>query len=44
VALNPKTGALEKTVKLGTPALLSPIAVNDTLYLVGDKGVLLAIR
>ena len=44
VALNPKTGAVEKTVKLGTPALLSPIAVNDTLYLVGDKGVLLAIR
>ncbi|MEY4256485.1 MAG: hypothetical protein RLZZ141_1712 [Pseudomonadota bacterium] len=44
VALNPKTGTVEKTVKLGTPALLSPIAVNDTLYLVGDKGVLLAIR
>ena len=44
VALNPKTGAVEKTVKLGTPALLSPIAVNDTLYLLGDKGVLLAIR
>ena len=44
VALNPKTGAVEKTVKLGTPALLAPIAVNDTLYLVGDKGVLLAIR
>lgn len=44
VALNPKTGVTEKTVKLGTPALLPPIAVNDTLYLVGDKGVLIAIR
>jgi outer membrane protein assembly factor BamB len=44
VALNPKSGVVEKTLKLGTPALLSPIAVNDTLFVVGDKGVLIAIR
>lgn len=44
VSLNPKSGAVEKTLKLGTPALLTPIAVNDTLYVVGDKGVLIAIR
>ena len=44
VGLNPRTGALEKTLKLGSPALLSPIAVNDMLYIASDKGDLIAIR
>ncbi len=44
VGLNPRTGALEKTLNLGTPALLSPIAVNDMLYIASDKGDLIAIR
>jgi outer membrane protein assembly factor BamB len=44
VGLNPRTGALEKTLKLGSPALLSPIGVNDMLYIASDKGDLIAIR
>jgi outer membrane protein assembly factor BamB len=44
VGLNPRTGAVEKTLKLGSPALLSPIAVNDMLYIASDKGDLIAIR
>jgi outer membrane protein assembly factor BamB len=44
VGLNPRTGVLEKTLKLGSPALLTPIAVNDMLYVASDKGDLIAIR
>ncbi len=44
VGINPRTGAVEKTLKLGSPALLSPIAVNDMLYVASDKGDLIAIR
>jgi outer membrane protein assembly factor BamB len=44
VALNPKTGAIEKTVKLGAPTLLSPIAVNGTVYVATDEAQLIALR
>ena len=44
VALNPKTGATEKTVNLGAPAFITPIAVNDTVYVVTDEATLVAIR
>lgn len=44
VALNAKTGAKEKTLKIGSPVLLNPIAVGDMIYLVTDDAELIAIR
>lgn len=44
VALNAKTGATEKTLKIGAPVLLSPIAVGDKVYLATDDAQLVAIR
>lgn len=44
VALNAKTGAVEKTVNLGSPALISPIAVGGTVYVATDKAQLIALR
>ncbi|MDI1365438.1 MAG: PQQ-binding-like beta-propeller repeat protein [bacterium] len=44
VALNPKTGATLKTLKIGAPVLLSPIAVGDLVYLVTDDAQVVAIR
>lgn len=44
VALNAKTGAKEKTLKIGSPVLLNPIAVGDMIYLVTDEAELVAIR
>jgi outer membrane protein assembly factor BamB len=44
VALNPKTGETVATVNIGAPVLLSPIAVNGTVYLVTDEAELVAIR
>ncbi|MCY1647661.1 PQQ-binding-like beta-propeller repeat protein [Caulobacter sp. SL161] len=44
VALNAKTGAKEKSLKIGSPVLLNPIAVGDMIYLVTDDAELIAIR
>lgn len=44
VALNPKTGAVEKTMKLGGATLLGPIAVNGTVYIATDEAQLIALR
>jgi outer membrane protein assembly factor BamB len=44
VALNPRTGAVERTVNLGAPAFIAPIAVNDTIYVLTDDATLVAIR
>lgn len=44
VALNPKTGAVEKTIKLGGPTLLGPIAVNGAVYVATDEAQLIALR
>jgi outer membrane protein assembly factor BamB len=44
VALDPKTGAITSTLKLGAPATMGPIALNDTLYVVTDNAELIAIR
>ena len=44
LALNPKTGATMKTVRLGAPAFTTPIAVNGLVYIVTDTGELIAIR
>jgi outer membrane protein assembly factor BamB len=44
VAMNAKTGAEEKSVKLGQPVLIGPIALNGTLYVVTDQAQLIALR
>jgi outer membrane protein assembly factor BamB len=43
-ALNAKTGEIERTVKLGAPVLIGPIAMNGTVYVVSDSGDLIALR
>jgi len=44
VALNPKTGALDRRLRLGSDALIGPIAVNGTIYVVTQAAQLIAIR
>jgi outer membrane protein assembly factor BamB len=44
VALDPRTGKVTSTLKLGAPALMGPIAMNGELYVVTDKAELVAIR
>ena len=44
VALNPKTGATLKVLKLGSDALIGPIAVGGMVYLVTEAAELVAIR
>lgn len=43
-ALNAKTGAVERTLKIGAPALLNPIAVGGDLYVLSQSAELIAIR
>lgn len=43
-ALNPKTGAIEKRIKIGQDALMNPIAVGPYLYVVTQTAELVAIR
>ncbi len=44
LALDPKTGATLKTLRLGAPAFVSPIAAGGMVYVVTDTGELIAIR
>jgi outer membrane protein assembly factor BamB len=44
VALNPKTGAQTASLKLGSPAFLSPMAANGTVYVLSQQAELIAIR
>jgi outer membrane protein assembly factor BamB len=44
VALNPKTGVTETTLRLGAEAAMGPIAVGGTIYTVTENGELVAIR
>lgn len=44
VALNAKTGELEKKVDLGSPSLMSPIAAGNMIYVVTDTAQLIALR
>jgi outer membrane protein assembly factor BamB len=44
VAVNAKSGEIEKRVSLGAPALLSPIAAGDMIYVVTDNAQLIALR
>jgi outer membrane protein assembly factor BamB len=43
-ARDPKTGDLQRTIRLGAPAMQPPIAAGDMLYVVTDKAELIAIR
>jgi outer membrane protein assembly factor BamB len=44
MALNAKTGEVIKTLKVGGPALITPIAAGGMVYVVTDKAELVAIR
>ena len=44
VALNAKTGAVERTVELGAAALIGPIAAGNMIYVVTDNAQLIALR
>jgi len=43
-ARDPKTGDVQRTIRLGSPAMQSPIAAGDMLYLVTEKAELIAFR
>jgi outer membrane protein assembly factor BamB len=44
VALNPKTGDLERRLRLGSDSLMTPIAVGPDLYVATQAAELIAIR
>ena len=44
VALDPKTGAQQSSVRLGSAAYIAPAAYNGALYVLTDKGELVSIR
>ncbi len=44
VALNPKTGAVTSRLRLGSPAVIGPIAVAGMVYVVTEQAQLIAIR
>ena len=41
-ARDPKTGDLQRTIRLGAPTMLSPIAAGNMLYVVTEKAELIA--
>ncbi len=44
VALNPKTGAVERRLRIGSDSLMTPIAVGPDLYVATQAAELIAIR
>jgi outer membrane protein assembly factor BamB len=44
VAIDPKTGVVQRRLKLGGDALIGPIAVGGTIYVVTESAQLIAIR
>lgn len=44
VALDAKTGAVQKRVALGAPTLIGPVAAGDTVYVITDSAELIALR
>ncbi|HEV7228093.1 PQQ-like beta-propeller repeat protein [Brevundimonas sp.] len=44
VALNPKTGEIQGTLRLGGPAYVAPIAYDGALIVVTDRGEVVSIR
>jgi len=43
-AVNAKTGAVERKVDLGSPALIGPVAAGNMIYVVTDTAQLIALR
>ncbi|HEY3694966.1 PQQ-like beta-propeller repeat protein [Phenylobacterium sp.] len=43
-ALDAKTGAVDRRIRLGDPVLIGPIAMGDKVYVVTDKADLIALR
>jgi len=44
VALNAKTGEVQRRMSLGEPAMLAPIAAGNTIYVLTDTAQLIALR
>ncbi len=44
VAINAKTGVVEKTIQLGQAVLIGPIAMNGTIFIATDDAQLIALR
>jgi outer membrane protein assembly factor BamB len=44
VALNAKTGEVQRRMSLGQPAMLAPIAAGNTIYVLTDTAQLIALR
>jgi outer membrane protein assembly factor BamB len=44
VGLNPKTGAVDRRLKIGSDALMNPIAADGDLYVATEAAELVAIR
>jgi hypothetical protein len=44
VAMDPKTGVIQKRLKIGDDALMNPIAAGPNLYVATQNADLIAIR
>jgi len=44
VAVNAKTGAIDRRMKIGAPVIIGPIATGNMIYMVSDNGQLIALR
>jgi outer membrane protein assembly factor BamB len=44
VSADPRTGAIQKTVRLGSPAFIRPIAAGGLIYVMTDEAELIAFR
>jgi outer membrane protein assembly factor BamB len=44
VAADARTGAVQRTLRLGSPAFITPIAAGGMIYVVTEQGELVAIR
>lgn len=44
VVVNPGTGAVERTLRLGSPVYIPPVVANGDVYLLTDEGKLIALR
>jgi outer membrane protein assembly factor BamB len=44
IAADARTGALQKTVRLGSPAFIAPVAAGGMIYVVTEEAELIALR
>jgi outer membrane protein assembly factor BamB len=44
VVVNPATGAVEKTLRLGAPVYIPPVVAGGKVYLLTDEGKLVALQ